>query len=62
MFVKDAPGELGNPLPKNLVQEKYRSLAKAALSPERIEKVEKMVLHMEGIKNIRDLGSLLGKD
>jgi 2-methylcitrate dehydratase PrpD len=62
MFVKDAPGELGNPLPKNLVQEKYQSLAKAALSPERIEKVEKMVLHMEGIKNVRDLGSLLGKD
>ncbi len=62
MFVKDPPGELGNPLPKNLVQEKYRSLAKAALSPGKIEKVEKMILQMEEIKNARDLVSLLASN
>jgi 2-methylcitrate dehydratase PrpD len=58
-YVKDPPGELENPLPKSMVQEKFQSLSNTVLPPDRIKKVEKMIFYIEEVKNVRELTSLL---
>jgi 2-methylcitrate dehydratase len=58
-FIEDPPGEPENPLPLSFIQEKYRRLAKVALSPSRVEEVEKIILSIEELEDIKDLTSLL---
>jgi len=60
-YIKDPPGELENPLPKSLIQEKYRDLSNRALPPDRVERVEKMIWNLEELENVRNLTSLLGQ-
>ncbi len=61
-FVAEAPGELGNPLSIEFISEKFRTLARASLSPERIKQVEAAVLKMESQPSAGDLAHLLRSD
>jgi 2-methylcitrate dehydratase PrpD len=58
-FVGDPPGEPGNPLPESYIRDKFRHLAKAALSDETAGKMEEMVLSIESVSSVKQLSSLL---
>jgi hypothetical protein len=56
---KPVSGGIITPLPSDEVVAKYRTLTHDIVEPARIAKIEDRVLHLQGMRNVKELIALL---
>jgi hypothetical protein len=58
-FLPDPPGELGNPIPRDLIESKFRYLASAALNVQAVDKLQDLIANLEIVPNVMEITRLM---